>query len=78
MIGRDALDAVLLKVKEGLEGVEKQPANTEKYSGMDKKPATYGVVKRLRDNDMELHTDQQVRYWHVYIIAVLKVKVDIQ
>ncbi|KAK2162572.1 hypothetical protein LSH36_96g05027 [Paralvinella palmiformis] len=58
--GRGALDVVLLKIKEGLEGVEKQSANVEKYSGLDKKPATYGVVKRLRDNDMELHTDQQM------------------
>ena len=59
------MDVVLLKIKEGLEGVEKQSANVEKYSGLDKKPATYGVVKRLRDNDMELHTDQQVEHYHI-------------
>ena len=29
---------------------------------MEKGPATFGVIKRLRDNDMELHTDRQVRY----------------
>ena len=23
-------------------------------------PATYGVVKKMRDNDMELHTDRQM------------------
>ena len=58
--GREALDPILEKVKEGLAGVEKQPANAEKYSAMEKGPATYGVVKRMRDNDMELHTDKQV------------------
>lgn len=54
------MDTVVEKVKEGLEGVADQPATSEKYGGLDKSPATYGVVKRLRDNDMELHTDQQV------------------
>ena len=58
--GTDALAEVLGKSKEGLEGVEKQPENVEKYGGLEKGPATYGVVKRLRDNDMDLHTDQTV------------------
>ena len=55
------LTKVIEKVKEGLAGVEDQPTSSEKYSGLDKGPATYGVVKQLRDNDMELHTDRQVR-----------------
>lgn len=59
--GNEAASIVLGKVKEGLAGVEKQPANTEKYSELDKSPATFGVVKRARDNDMELHTDKPVR-----------------
>ena len=71
------MQKVLVKVREGLEGVSSQPANSinspgrrvvsqpatsEKYGSLDKAPATYGVVKRLRDNDMELHTDRQVGY----------------
>ena len=59
-LGKEALDIVIAKVMEGLEGVEKQAENTEKYSAMEKGPATYGVVKKLRDNDLELHTDRQV------------------
>ncbi|KAK6182480.1 hypothetical protein SNE40_010161 [Patella caerulea] len=58
--GEESSEIILNKVKEGLEGVEKQPANTEKYGDLDKGPATYGVVKRLRDNDMDLHTDNQM------------------
>lgn len=51
---------MLGKVKEGFEGLENQPATSEKYGGMDKGPATYSVAKQLRDNDMDLHTDKQV------------------
>lgn len=47
-------------MKEGIEGLKNQPETTEKYGNMDKGPATYSVVKKLRDNDMELHTDKQV------------------
>lgn len=58
--GDECFEEILKKVKEGLAGVEKQPENTEKYSSLDKGPATYGVVKKLRDNDMMLHTDKQM------------------
>ena len=58
----EAATFVMTKVEEGLGGVEKQPENTEKYGGLDKGPATYGVVKQLRDNDMDLHSDQQVTH----------------
>lgn len=58
--GQPSIEVIMAKIKEGLEGVEKQPASSEKYSGLDKGPATYGVVKRLRDNDMDLHTDKQM------------------
>ncbi|XP_078593864.1 uncharacterized protein LOC144871827 [Branchiostoma floridae x Branchiostoma japonicum] len=56
--GSESLQFLLQKAREGLEGIENQPASTEKYSGLDKGPATYGVVKKLRDNDMDLHTNQ--------------------
>jgi len=58
--GESALSVVIKKAKEGLQGVEKQEATTEKYAGIEKGPATFGVIKRLRDNDMELHTDRQM------------------
>ncbi|KAJ7369805.1 hypothetical protein OS493_036321 [Desmophyllum pertusum] len=58
--GEGALTIVIKKVTEGLQGVEKQEATTEKYTGLEKGAATFGVIKRLRDNDMELHTDRQM------------------
>ncbi|KAK3093794.1 hypothetical protein FSP39_020339 [Pinctada imbricata] len=58
--GQDSLNEIVTKMKEGFNGVEKQPETSEKYSDLDKGPATYGVVKKLRDNDMELHTDKQM------------------
>lgn len=58
--GQSSIETISEKIKEGLEGVENQPASSEKYSGLDKGPATYGVVKKLRDNDMDLHTDKQM------------------
>lgn len=48
------------KVKEGLENIQNQAANVDKYAGIDKGPAVYGVVKRARDNDESLHTNQQM------------------
>ncbi|XP_025103889.1 uncharacterized protein LOC112569974 [Pomacea canaliculata] len=58
--GESSYETVLGKVKEGFEGLENQPATSEKYGGMDKGPATYSVAKQLRDNDMDLHTDKQM------------------
>lgn len=50
----------MARIKAGLEGVEKQPATTEKYSELETGLATYGVIKRRRDNDFDIHTDRQV------------------
>lgn len=58
--GESALAVVMEKVREGLKGIEKQEATTEKYAGIEKGPATFGVIKRLRDNDMELHSNKQM------------------
>lgn len=58
--GETALNIVTKRVTEGLQGIEKQEATTEKYTGVEKGPATFGVIKRLRDNDMELHTNRQM------------------
>ena len=59
--GDEITNGVLDRVKEAFEKVETQPDSVEKYGGLDKGPATYGVVKKLRDNDMELHTNKQVQ-----------------
>ncbi|XP_048737561.2 uncharacterized protein LOC125652410 [Ostrea edulis] len=58
--GQESHEEILKKVKEGIEGIKNQPETTEKYSDLDKGPATYSVVKKLRDNDMDLHTDKQM------------------
>ena len=58
--GEECFGEIYQKVKEGLSGVKDQPETTEKYSTLEKGPATYGVAKKLRDNDMELHTDRQM------------------
>ncbi|XP_061173141.1 uncharacterized protein LOC133182346 [Saccostrea echinata] len=58
--GQESHEEILNKVKEGIEGLKNQPETTEKYSDLDKGPATYSVVKKLRDNDMDLHTDKQM------------------
>ena len=62
---------MLDKVKESFEKVETQPDSVEKYGGLDKGPATYGVVKKLRDNDMELHTDKQVQLFTCSLLLVV-------
>lgn len=54
-------ELVFSKIKEGLEKIKEQPATSEKYTSLEKKPATYGVAKQLRDNDMDLHTNQTVK-----------------
>ncbi|XP_074649284.1 uncharacterized protein LOC141904570 [Tubulanus polymorphus] len=55
--GHEAITVVIAKVKEGLEGIEKQAPDSEKYSSLEKGPAVYGVVKKARDNDMDLHSN---------------------
>ncbi|PSN56963.1 hypothetical protein C0J52_10867 [Blattella germanica] len=58
--GQEALVVVMEKVTTGLKDVRSQPAESEKYPDMDLGQATFGVVKRLRDNDLELHSDKQM------------------
>lgn len=72
-LGQESYEEIINKVKEGIKGLKNQPETTEKYSNMDKGPATYSVVKKLRDNDMELHTDKQVILCTLYR-AVLKLQ----
>ncbi|XP_041353501.1 uncharacterized protein LOC121371570 [Gigantopelta aegis] len=56
--GEESYEHIFPKLEEGFKGVEKQAASAQKYSNLDKGPATYGVVKQLRDNDDALHTNQ--------------------
>jgi len=58
--GNEEQENVFSKIKEGFEKIKDQPKSSEKYGNMDRAPATFGVVKSLRDNDMALHTDQQM------------------
>lgn len=58
--GGDEVEVVFSKIKEGFEKIKEQPATSEKYGGFENTPATFGVVKQLRDNDMDLHTNQTV------------------
>jgi hypothetical protein len=62
--GTEAVSKVLEKVTEGFNGVEKQAKDSDKYGGLDKGPAVFGVVKKARDNDMDLHSNQTVRHHH--------------
>lgn len=41
-------------------GVEEQPSESERYGDLEGGLSTYGVVKRKRDNDMDLHSNKQV------------------
>lgn len=58
--GDEAYLLIEEKIKSGLTGVKDQPSESEKYGQLDRGPATFSVVKKLRDNDMELHTDKQM------------------
>ncbi|KAK4314086.1 hypothetical protein Pmani_014616 [Petrolisthes manimaculis] len=58
--GHDALPMIVDKMKEGLKGVKDQPCESERYGDLESGPAMYGVVKRKRDNDPELHSNKQM------------------
>ena len=70
--GEEATANLFSKIQEGIEGLENQPNTTEKYSEFDQaSPSQFGVVKMQRDNDMELHTNQQVIHFKKkYFISV--------
>ena len=58
--GEPALEIIFEKITEAFEGINAQQASSERYEGLDKGTATYGVIKQLHDNDMELHSNQQM------------------
>lgn len=51
---------ILGKALEGIPKVKEQKESSTKHGDLDTSPATFGVVKRARDNDLELHSNQQV------------------
>nr|XP_026694367.1 uncharacterized protein LOC113475084 [Ciona intestinalis] len=58
--GDSVLSKVVEDLKLGLQGISKQAESSENFSGLDKKPAQFGVVKNLHtgsDRDKK-HTDQ--------------------
>ncbi|XP_067136446.1 uncharacterized protein [Centruroides vittatus] len=58
--GTEAFSIVSKEIEKGLNSVENQPSESEKYASFDKGLSTFSVVKKLRDNDMELHTNKQM------------------
>ncbi|XP_063218137.1 uncharacterized protein LOC134528448 isoform X1 [Bacillus rossius redtenbacheri] len=55
--GREAAARVMDQVTQGLKGVRNQPAESDKYHDPGKGAAVFGAVKKLRDNDTDLHSD---------------------
>ena len=68
MTGNTEQDTIFDKIKEGFEKIKDQPKSSEKYGSLDKSPATYGVVKQLRDNDLDLHSNQQVHIVEIFLM----------
>ena len=60
LLGEELTGGMIKVIEESLKAVDSQQANTEKYSSLDKGPATYSVVKRARDNDADLHSNNTV------------------
>lgn len=58
--GEEALETVMKKIVDGLKNVRNQPQESEKYMDLERGPATFSAVKRIRDNDPALHSDKQM------------------
>ncbi|XP_065898567.1 uncharacterized protein [Dysidea avara] len=58
--GDDVFENVLSILKTRLPLVKDQPQEDMSQSVYDDSPATFGVVKRVHDNDPRLHSDQQM------------------
>ncbi|CAG2063838.1 unnamed protein product [Timema podura] len=55
--GQESLSVLMERVTEGLKNVRNQPQDSDKYRDLDKGQANFGIVKKIRDNDPELHSD---------------------
>lgn len=55
-------EAMFDQIKEiltdGFAGLSDQPEESQRYQNLSSENATFGVVKKLRDNDVELHENQ--------------------
>ena len=58
--GDEATEKIFETVKRGLAMVETQKDNAELFHSLEKGPTTYGVAKRIRAYDENLHTNQQM------------------
>lgn len=56
--GQEILPELITRIKTSVDNIKNQPEESEKYGNLDTGPATYGVAKRSRDNDPELHENQ--------------------
>lgn len=75
MLTLDMCQMVVEKLKAYLMGMREQPAESGQYieSESCQSQARFGLIKRQRDNDMDLHSDQQVSYRlaldaHLYLL----------
>lgn len=58
--GDETFEKVFSILKQQLPSVKDQPAEDGGYPGMDAGPATFGVVKRVHDNNPDIHSGQQM------------------
>ncbi len=56
----ERLEASVALVREGLRGLKEQPEESLRYGDLSTGPADFGVAKRARDNDPDLHENQQM------------------
>ena len=57
--GQEVLDSITMEIQQRLSLVESQPSDSNlSHPNIDPSPAVFGVVKRVRDNDPEVHSNQ--------------------
>lgn len=58
--GDEVFENIFSILKQRLPLVKDQPAEDAGHPGLDASPATFGVVKRVHDNDPNIHSGQQM------------------
>jgi len=56
--GQEILSDLITRITNAIDNLKNQPEESEKYGSLDSGPTTYGVAKRVRDNDPDLHENQ--------------------
>ena len=69
--GDTELTFVLEKATEGITKIKEQRDLSTKHEGLEARPAVFGVVKATRDNDIELHSNQQVCSCQLILISYI-------